>query len=49
LGYELTVAGSALADLQVSGSLELKLVPAIQPGDVFAICRRSAATNEAAS
>ena len=39
LGHDLTVAGSAIADLQVSGSLELRLVPAIQPGGVFAICR----------
>jgi hypothetical protein len=39
LGHNLTVVGSAIADLQVSGSLELRLVPTIQPGDVFAICR----------
>jgi hypothetical protein len=39
LGHDVTVAGSAIADLQVSGSLELRLVPAIQPGDVCAICR----------
>jgi hypothetical protein len=35
LGHDLTVAGSAIADLQVSGSLEVRLVPAIQPGDIF--------------
>ena len=39
LGHDVTVAGSAIADLQVSGSLELRLVPATQPGDVCAICR----------
>ena len=39
LGHDLTMVGSAIADLQVSGSLELRLVPATQPGDVFAICR----------
>jgi hypothetical protein len=39
LGHDVTVAGSAIADLQVSGSVEFRLVPAIQPGDVFAVCR----------
>jgi hypothetical protein len=39
LGHDLTVAGSAIADLQVSGSLELRLMPAILPGGVFAVCR----------